>query len=114
KRSMFFTAASRRAFSCFNASLISASCLLLRSKTDSATTRVLVSSINLPNFGVLDTILCGRREANFQVFGEDRAAASAILSCTTCICDDCLQRRQPIGQRSPPRLQDYEMAQSIA
>ena len=42
KRSIFFTAASRRASSCFNASLISASRLLLRSKTDSATTGVLV------------------------------------------------------------------------
>src|SRR5262249_55246119 len=50
KRSIFFTAASRRASSCFSASLISASRLLLRSKTDSATTRVLVSSINVPSF----------------------------------------------------------------
>src|SRR5215472_4534935 len=25
----------------------------------------------------------------------------------TCICDNCLQRRQPIGQRSRPRLQAF-------
>src|SRR5215468_9493688 len=57
KRSIFFTAASRRASSCFSASLISASRLLLRSKTDSATTRVLVSSINVPSFGMVDAQL---------------------------------------------------------
>jgi hypothetical protein len=39
--------------------LISASRLLLRSKTDSATTRVLVSSINVPSFGMVDAELNG-------------------------------------------------------
>jgi hypothetical protein len=49
--------------------LISASRLLLRSKTDSATTRVLVSSINVPSFGVLDSKYVGDERPIFKVFG---------------------------------------------
>jgi hypothetical protein len=59
--------------------LISASRLLLRSKTDSATTRVLVSSINGPSFEVLDINYVGNERSIFKYL-EHSAAIPATMT----------------------------------